>query len=61
MYFIFTAVYSINLVLNAINISQYIDISQNFQTIMIDLFTAYRQYILDDSIIFFNKKPFDYL
>ena len=60
-YFIFNVVYFVYLVKDAIYISQYLDRSQYFQTVMIDLFVAYRQYVFDDSIIIYNMMPFDYL
>ena len=61
LYFIFNVVYFISLVKDAIYISKYLDKSQYYQTVMIDLFVAYRQYIFDDSIIIYNMMPFDYL
>ena len=61
LYFIYNTISCINLVEDAKYISEYLDISQHFQTVMIDLFVAYRQYIFDDSIIIYNMMPFDYL
>ena len=61
LFFIFNAFYSINIAEDAKYISKYLDKSQHFQTVMIDLFVAYRQYIFDDSIIIYNMMPFDYL
>ena len=61
LFYIYNVFYFINIVENTKYISQYLDRSQHFQTIMIDLFVAYRQYIFDDSIEIYNKEPFDYL
>jgi hypothetical protein len=60
-YFIFNAVYSIYLIKDAIYVSEYLDTNQKFQTLMIDLFVAYRQYVFDDSIYIYNMMPFVYL
>ena len=61
LFYIYNVFYFLNLVENTKYISQYLDKSQHFQTIMIDLFVAYRQYIFDDSIEIYNEEPFDYL
>ena len=61
VYFIYNAISCINLANDAKHISEYLDKSQNFQTVMVDLFVAYRQYIFDDSILIYNMLPFDYL
>jgi hypothetical protein len=61
LYFIYNAISCIKLADNAKYISKYINRSQHFQTILIELFVAYRQYIFDDSITIFNTMPFDYL
>ena len=60
-YFIFNAVYSIYLIKDAIYVSEYLNANQKFQTLMIDLFVAYRQYVFDDSIYIYNMMPFVYL
>ena len=60
-YFIYNAISCIKLAENAKYISQYLDRSQHFQTILIELFVVYRQYIFDDSITIYNIMPFDYL
>ena len=61
LYFIYNAISCIKLADNAKYISKYLNRSQHFQTILIELFVAYRQYIFDDSITIFNTMPFDYL
>ena len=60
-YFIYNALYFINLNQTTILISRYFYKVQNFHSKMIDIFIAYRQYIFDDSIIIYNMLPFDYL
>ena len=61
LYFIYNSIYFINMMKNTIYISQYLDKTQHFLTIIIDLFVAHRQYIFDDSIIIYGMIPFDYL
>ena len=61
LYFIYNGISCIKLVENAKFISKYLDKSQQFQTILIELFVVYRQYIFDDSIAIYNMMPFDYL
>ena len=61
LYFIYNAISCIKLADNAKYISKYLNRSQHFQTILIELFVAYRQYIFDDSITIYNTMPFDYL
>ena len=60
-FFIFNAFYCINIAEDAKYISKYLDKIQHLQTVLIDLFVAYRQYVFDDSIILYKMMPFDYL
>ena len=60
-YFIYNALYFINLEQTTILISRYFYKVQNFHSKIIDIFIAYRQYIFDDSVIIYNMLPFDYL
>jgi hypothetical protein len=61
IYFIYNAIFFINLSKNAILISQYFYKAQNFHSSMLDIFLAYRQYVFDESVIIYNMLPFDYL
>ena len=61
IFYIFNAVYFVKLGKEAILISDYFNRIQNFHSIMIDIFIAFRQYIFDETVFIYNKLPFDYL